>query len=97
MKNLNMDQMFLVLTMLKLQNLDKRVCDVLPCEYTCTFEETDLYKDMDLISIDIKDEPILLLYNYENHFRIWSKPKTNKCKKFSIKQIIKLISFEDKI
>ena len=97
MEKLNMDQMFLVLTMLKLQNLDKRVCDVLPCEYTCTFEETDLYKDMDLISIDIENDPIILLFNDENQFRIWSKPSTDKCKKFSIKQIIKLISFEDKV
>ena len=97
MEKLNMDQLFLVLTMLRLQNLDRRVCDVLPCEYTCTFEETDLYKDMDLISIDIKDDPIILLFNYENHFRIWLKPSTDEHKKFSIKQIIKLISFEDKI
>lgn len=97
MKNLNMDQMFLVLTMLKLQNLDKRVCDVLPCEYTCTFEETDLYKDMDLISIDIEDDPTILLFNDENQFRIWLKPSTDEHKKFSIKKIIKLISFEDKV
>jgi hypothetical protein len=74
MEKLNMDQLFLVLTMLRLQNLDKRVCDVLPCEYTCTFEETDLYRDNPLLSIDIKDDTILLIAEAGTRFTIWKTP-----------------------
>ena len=65
-----MDQMFLVLTMLRLQNLDRRVCDVLPCEYTCTFEETGLYRNNALISIDIEDDTILLIAEAGTRFTI---------------------------
>ena len=97
MKNLNLDQLFLVLTLLRLQNLDKRVCDVLPCEYTCTFEETELYKDNCLIAIDIMDDTILLIAETETHFTIWTNPSDTKGHSIEIEVLSKHISFEDKV
>lgn len=92
-----MDQMFLVLTMLKLQNLDKRVCDVLPCEYTCAFEETKLYKYNGLISIDIEDDTILLISEILTQVTIWTNPSDSKGHLIGIEVLLKHISLEDKI
>lgn len=97
MKNLNLDQLFLALTLLRLQNIDKRVCDVLPCEYTCTFEETKLYKDSCLVSIDIADDTILLIAEAETHFTIWTNPSDSKGHLIGIEVLLKHISLEDKI
>ena len=97
MKNLNLDQLFLVLTLLRLQNLDKRVCDVLPCEYTCTFEETKLYKDNGLISIDMEDDTILIISETHTHVTIWTNPSDNEGRLIGIEVLLKHISFEDKV
>ncbi len=91
MENLTQDQAEIIFSLFIAQNADKKISDLFPSD--------DEYKKEIIgnLVIVVSDYSVRLTDISRNHFRIWSKPKTNKCKKFSIKQIIKLISFEDKI
>ena len=97
MKNLEYDKALLLLIMLRVQHLNESVCDVLPCDYTCTFAETEFYIDGDMISLELKETSIVV-YTVDGLFHIHIQRTLGfGGRTISFTEMMKHISFEDKV
>ena len=95
MENLTDDQALLLLIMLRVQHWNERVCDVLPCNYTCTFAETEIYSGEKILSIDIMSDSILVKAE-DGKFDLYKNFHEYSCS-ITFIDIMKHISFEDKV
>lgn len=102
MQNINNDSLTLIMTLLKLQNHDKKICDLFNTDYSFTFGELETRKDL-IAKING--------YNFSkygrNIFR-WRTEESRICiviwkskdaigNYIELDEVLKHISFEDKV
>ena len=102
MQNINNDSLTLIMTLLKLQNHDKKICDLFITNHDCTFRELELEESL-IAGIDgtefKKDDHVILRWWTEETrtcIVLWKKGDAIG-RYIELDEVLKHVSFEDKI
>ena len=102
MKNINIDSLNIIMTLLKLQNHDKKICDLFNTDWDCTFGELEIRKDLiaknDGYNFSKNVHDILRWWTEESRICIviW-KRRDDIGDYIELDEVLKHVSLEDKV